>query len=104
MTFHANQQSLCIPLETTMQLRDLSHTSGFKYRLSQAAGCSVAGEQRLARDFGERLWCLVVTESLAEDGGRVEAPLSNGSEYLGQQWCDARPPSGERDCVHVHRS
>src|SRR2546423_9852640 len=65
---------------------------------------SVSGEQRLAGDFGERLWCLVVTESLAEDGSRIEAPLSNGSEYLRQQWCDARPPRRERDCVHVHGS
>src|SRR4051812_12592223 len=65
---------------------------------------SVSGEQRLAGDFGERLWCLVITESLTEDGSRIEAPLSNGSEYLRQQWCDARPPGGERDRVHVHRS
>src|SRR4051795_12889081 len=40
---------------------------------------SGSGEQRLAGDFGERLWCLVVTESLAEDGSRIEALLSNGS-------------------------
>src|SRR4051794_29222228 len=65
---------------------------------------SVSGEQRLAGDLGERLWRLVVTESLAEDGSWIEASLSNGSEHLRQQWCDARPPGGEGDCVHVHGS